>query len=464
MVPPPPFPGTPRPRSSAPAGPLHPEVPERDLVVVLSPFEEPGERIVVAAARAGALGLLDLGRDADAARAALARTGRLPHGVRIPVGCPCTPGELPDTVDTVLLADPRAYAGSAPRGGRPAGAVSPGPRDWADGGRRRVWAEVTTPEEAAAACAAGVSALVARGHESGGRVGELTTCVLLQRILADPAVTVPVLAAGGIGVHTAAAAVVGGAAGVLLDSQLALTTEGVDRLPRAVATAIRAMDGSETTLLAGHRVLRRPGFAPPGADPADRTGGVPDAVQDIDPARLTGLLGTRDLSVQLLPVGQDGAFAARLAARHHTTAGIVQAVRAALTGHLTAAARNRPLARRPGARHLPVAQGPMTRVSDGAAFAAAVAAEGGLPFLALAVMDGDQVRRLLAETAERLGERPWGVGLLGFAPPALRAEQLAAVAEFAPRYALIAGGRPAQAAPSKRPAPTPTCTSRRPAC
>ncbi|GLW19446.1 hypothetical protein Stsp01_61890 [Streptomyces sp. NBRC 13847] len=446
MVPPPPFPGTPRPRSSAPAGPP-PEVCARDLVVVLSPFEEPGERIVVAAARAGALGLLDLGRDADAARTALARTGPLPHGVRIPVGCPCTPGELPDTVDTVLLADPRAYAASAPRGGRPAEAAVPGPREWADGGRRRVWAEVTTPEEAAAACAAGVTALVARGHESGGRVGELTTCVLLQRILADPSVTVPVVAAGGIGVHSAAAAVAGGAAGVLLDSQLALTTEGADRLPRAVAAALRAMDGSETTLLAGHRVLRRPDFAPPGADPADRTGGAPDAVQDMDPARLTGLLGTRDLSVQLLPVGQDGAFAARLAARHHTTAGIVQAVRAALTDHLTAAARTRPLARRPGARHLPVAQGPMTRVSDGAAFAAAVAAEGGLPFLALAVMDGDQVRRLLAETAERLGERPWGVGLLGFAPPALRTEQLAAVAEFAPEYALIAGGRPAQAAP-----------------
>ncbi|MFI1302099.1 SDR family NAD(P)-dependent oxidoreductase [Streptomyces sioyaensis] len=458
MVPPPPFPGTPLPSSSAPAspplgarpddpaGPRHPKAADRDLVVVLSPFEEPGERIVVAAARAGALGLLDLGRDAGTARAALARTGPLPYGVRIPVGCPCTPADLPDEVDTVLLADPRAYAAAVPHGAV-AQAPLPTPPDWADGGRRRVWAEVTTPEEAAAACAAGVGALVARGHESGGRVGELTTCVLLQRILADPAVTVPVLAAGGIGPHTAAAAVAGGAAGVLLDSQLALTTEGADRLPRAVAAAIRAMDGSETTVVAGHRVLLRPGFAPPGADAALAPDGAGAAAQDLGPAGVTGLLGARDLSAQLLPIGQDGAFAARLAARHRTTAGIVQAVRAAVTGHLAAAARTRPLARRPGARHLPVVQGPMTRVSDEAAFAAAVAAEGGLPFLALAVMDGEQVRRLLAETAERLGAKPWGVGLLGFAPPALRTEQLAAVAEFAPAYALIAGGRPAQAAP-----------------
>ncbi|PBC86362.1 MULTISPECIES: type I polyketide synthase [unclassified Streptomyces] len=446
----------------------------RDLVVALSPFEEPDERIVVAAERAGALGLLDLGRDAGAAREALARLGRSRHGVRVPVGCPLTPAELPEGTDTVLLADPRAYgvdpqvygadpqvygagpdaargpdgADAGPDGAVPApGRAVPG-HDWAGGGRRRVWAEITTPEEAVAACAAGVTALVARGHESGGRVGELTTCVLLSRVLADPSVTVPVLAAGGIGPHTAAAAVAGGAAGVLLDSQLALTTEGTARLPRAVADAIRAMDGSETTLVAGHRVLTRPDLAAPAAamttagDDAGSTGARTGPA-----TRIATLLGARDLQTQLLPVGQDGAFAARLAARHRTTGGVVQAVRTALAEHLAAAARTRPLAPRPGARHLPVAQGPMTRVSDVPAFAAAVAAEGGLPFLALAVMDGEQVRRLLAETAGRLGERPWGVGLLGFAPPELRREQLAAVAEFVPEYALIAGGRPAQAAP-----------------
>ncbi|MFC9238881.1 SDR family NAD(P)-dependent oxidoreductase [Streptomyces decoyicus] len=429
----------------APAGPARAETAGRDLVVALSPFEEPGERIVVAAERAGALGLLDLGRDADAARDALARLGRLRHGVRVPVGCPLTPADLPDEVDTVLLADPRAYAAAVPHAATGPSAV-PGPDDWAGGGRRRIWAEITTPEEAAAACAAGATVLVARGHESGGRVGELTTCVLLQRVLADPSVTVPVLAAGGIGPHTAAAAVAGGAAGVLLDSQLALTTEGEARLPLAVAAAIRAMDGSETTLVAGHRVLTRPDLAAPAAAGTAETGDGATG-EDTGPARVAALLGARDLHTQRLPIGQDGAFAARLAARHRTTGGIVQAVRTGLAEHLAAAARTRPLAPRPGARHLPVAQGPMTRVSDESAFAAAVAAEGGLPFLALAVMDGGQVRRLLAETAERLGERPWGVGLLGFAPPELRREQLAAVAEFAPEYALIAGGRPAQAAP-----------------
>ncbi|ORT55774.1 type I polyketide synthase [Streptomyces sp. CB03238] len=387
--------------------------PRRDLVVVVSPFEEPDPRMVAAAERAGALGLLDLGRDRDRAVAAMAGL-RGAYGVRVPAGCPIGPDELPDDVDTVLLTEAWWRTGTG---------------HWkaAANGRRRVWAEVVSPAEAVAAVSAGAAGLVARGYEGGGRVGELTTFVLLQRLLADPAVTVPVLAAGGIGPHTAAAAVAGGAAGVVLDAQLALTTEGQARLPAAVAAAIRAMDGSETTVVAGHRVYTRP-------DITTRDGNIAE------------LLGARGLHTQALPIGQDGASAARLAARYRTTGALVQAVRAAITDHLEAAVRARPLRPRPGERP-PVVQGPMTRVSDRTAFASAVADAGGLPFLALAVMDGREVRELLTDTAGRLHGRPWGVGLLGFAPDALRREQLAAVAEARPPYAIIAGGRPAQAAP-----------------
>ncbi|MCX5128436.1 type I polyketide synthase [Streptomyces sp. NBC_00347] len=394
---------------------------DRDLVVAVSPFEEPNPRIVTAAERAGALGLLDLGRDAGAARRAMAeiarRLGAARYGVRVPAGCPVAPGELPAEVDTVLLADPALHTPDGVAG-------------WAAAaGRPRVWAEITDPAEAAAATAAGVEALVAKGHEAGGRVGGTTTFVLLQQLLADPAFGLPVRAFGGIGPHTAAAAVAGGAAGVLVDVQLALTPEGEAGLPAEVAAAVRAMDGSETRLLRGHRVYARPDLTPPQGPVAP-------------------LLGARDLRTQLLPVGQDGAAAARLAARHRTTGGILQAIRSAVAGHLAAVVRARPLGGGHGpGRPLPVAQGPMTRVSDQAAFAEAVAAAGGVPYLALAVMEGPQVRRLLAETAERLGERPWGVGMLGFAPAELRAEQLEAVAEVRPPYAIIAGGTPGQAAP-----------------
>ncbi|HEX8804600.1 MAG TPA: beta-ketoacyl synthase N-terminal-like domain-containing protein, partial [Acidimicrobiales bacterium] len=95
----------------------------------------------------------------------------------------------------------------------------------------------------------------------------------------------------------------------------------------------------------------------------------------------------------------------------------------------------------------PIAQGPMTRVSDRAPFAAAVADGGGLPFLALSLLRGDEIRHLLDETGRLVGDRPWGIGILGFVPPDLREEQLEVVREMRPPVALIAGGRPSQAAP-----------------
>jgi acyl transferase domain-containing protein/NAD(P)-dependent dehydrogenase (short-subunit alcohol dehydrogenase family)/NAD(P)H-dependent flavin oxidoreductase YrpB (nitropropane dioxygenase family) len=93
----------------------------------------------------------------------------------------------------------------------------------------------------------------------------------------------------------------------------------------------------------------------------------------------------------------------------------------------------------------------MTRVSDRAAFALSVAEGGGLPFLALALMSATEVAALLEETATLFAAHdsrlPWGVGILGFVPAELREAQLEVISEFCPPYALIAGGRPSQAAP-----------------
>nr|HET7859713.1 beta-ketoacyl synthase N-terminal-like domain-containing protein [Caldimonas sp.] len=94
---------------------------------------------------------------------------------------------------------------------------------------------------------------------------------------------------------------------------------------------------------------------------------------------------------------------------------------------------------------LPIVQGPMTRVSDTAEFASAIADGGALPMIAFALLKGPALERLLAATKKLLGDRPWGIGLLGFAPQALLDEQLACARAFAPDYAIIAGGRPDQA-------------------
>jgi hypothetical protein len=79
-----------------------------------------------------------------------------------------------------------------------------------------------------------------------------------------------------------------------------------------------------------------------------------------------------------------------------------------------------------------------------AEFADAVARGGALPMVAFALLNGSALDTLLAKTAELLGDKPWGIGLLGFAPQALLDEQLGIATRYKPNYAIIAGGRPDQ--------------------
>ncbi|MEU8588781.1 SDR family oxidoreductase [Streptomyces sp. NPDC048664] len=406
------------------------------LIIGVTPFGEPDAGLAAAVSRAGGLGVLDLGSGDRRAREALARLRHFapgPFGVRIGARCRMDAAHLArgggreggnraerdgdDVPHTVILG-----VGSAWR-----------PEELA--AHHRVLAEVTDLEQAREAARAGAHGLVARGCESGGRVGELSVFTLLQQVLADPGLDLPVWACGGIGPRTAAAAVAGGAAGVVLDSQLALLAES--GLDEAVAETLRNMDGSETVVRAGHRVLHRRG-----PDAPDVTATEPEAV--------AARLGARDPRTQLLPVGQDGFLAARFAERWGDTGRTIRALTAAVrdaTRDDAPAGALRPgsaMCRALGTR-LPVAQGPMTRVSDQPGFAAAVSGDGALPFLALALADGARTRTLLERTRTAVAGRPWGVGVLGFAPEDVRNAQLDVVRELRPTHAIIAGGRPSQA-------------------
>ena len=265
-------------------------------------------------------------------------------------------------------------------------------------------------------------------------------------------------AQGGIGLHTAAACYAAGAAGVVLDSQLYLTRESP--LPESVRSKIAIMDGSETLCLGqelgeGYRIYTRPGMPVitelreeerklaesdrPRSEVAERWR---EAVLE--------RIGWGGQEQCLWFLGQDAAFAAPLARRFGNVAGVIQGIRQAVHSHSETASllrplnKNAPLAASHGTRY-PIVQGPMTRVSDTAAFAFAVAEGGALPFLALALMRGPDVKALLEETKRRLGDRSWGVGILGFVPVELRDEQLEAIRACRPPFALIAGGRPDQA-------------------
>src|ERR1700749_4115732 len=87
----------------------------RDLVLGITPFHEPNADLVVAVERAGYLGVLDLGADSGAARAALdrgrqRRPGR-PFGVRMRGAAVAT--ALPPEVDTIVF-DPQQCPGFWP--------------------------------------------------------------------------------------------------------------------------------------------------------------------------------------------------------------------------------------------------------------------------------------------------------------------------------------------------------------
>lgn len=311
----------------------------------------------------------------------------------------------------------------------------------------RIFREVISQEEALEAVKAGVDGLVAKGNEAAGRVASETSFVLLQRLRSR--VTVPVWAFGGIGPHGAAACRVAGAAGIVLQDEIALAEEC--SIPEPFRSRIAAMDGSETICLGESLGCRFRVHRQEGASlirelqQLEISGAEPGAFV----ARLNEVLDGVD-GQGVLPMGQGIAFAARLARQHRNLAGILRAYRSQVADNLRIATsappivENSPFAKAHGIRY-PIFQGPMTRVSDVAEFADAVSRGGGLPFLALALLRQAECERLLEQTAALMGERPWGVGILAFVPQDLRAEQLKVVLKVRPRFAILAGGRPDQA-------------------
>lgn len=244
-----------------------------------------------------------------------------------------------------------------------------------------VLAQVTSLEDAEAAAQLGADGLVVKGNESGGPVGEETTFILLQRIV--PKTSLPVWARGGIGLHTAAACLTVGVVGVLLDWQLALCAES--ELPAGVKARVARMDGSETAVLGQdspqrYRVYARPGetayFSLKGFEESRALHAASDpATRAAWKKAVESKLGTGD---NLLLIGQDAAFAAPLAENHRTVKGICQAISRQARSQCRTASRLQalrsggPLAQSHGTRY-PIVQGPMTRVSDRAEFALAVA-------------------------------------------------------------------------------------------
>jgi NAD(P)H-dependent flavin oxidoreductase YrpB (nitropropane dioxygenase family) len=154
-----------------------------DLVLAISPCGalDPSPRLVAEARRGGGLAALDLA-DGEASRLSALRQAvswsAQNLGVRVLGGCIATADAVrqasANRVDLVVLSAEPAW-------------------DIAETGSwARVLVEVTSLPQARAAATAGASGLIARGAESGGRVSELSTFVLLQQLFLPPWPSSPV--------------------------------------------------------------------------------------------------------------------------------------------------------------------------------------------------------------------------------------------------------------------------------
>jgi len=412
-------------------------------ILVYAPEHPGGAQLVAAAIRAGALGFLDFGSLGDP-RAALVEARRVAGAVDRPFGARVAGsvveggwlGEAPGSLGFVALVE-----GSGIDWARAVATV--------ERSGRVAWAEVASRRSAFEAVEAGARGLILAGHEAGGLASEDSSFIFLQAMAGR--VDAPIWVRGGIGPHAAAGCLAAGAHGVVLDGALLLARESP--LPEAIRERIGRWDGGETQVFGPADGPRRRLHAPPGSAALARLRAAGTADGESWEAEAGQTIGWG--VDRAWPVGQDAAFAGPLARRHVTAGGIIQAVEATIERALADARATRPLAagsplaRSHGTR-FPILQGPMTRVSDVVPFARAVAAEGALPFLALAMLRGAEVSALLEEASRTLTGRPWGVGLLGFVSPELRAEQVAAVLRAKPPFALIAGGRPDQAAELER--------------
>lgn len=412
-----------------------------ETVIAITPSHCLDPQIAIAACKAGETGVLDLGWRADASAITDAINAlRKSVGVRGTWGVrwDAAAGPYRDLNELSQLTQGKVpllvFAGVK---AREAADLLKSAKELA----QRVLLEVHDLDSALLAEAEGFDGLIVKGHEAGGWIGSATSFILLQELSGK--VQIPYWIQGGVHMRSAAAAVLSGARGVVLAEQLWLTEEG----PSASAEQKKLwgqFDGSET-IIAGR-----------GADLfrlSARHGRGKLRELEVGVAKGDDL---RDLLRRLLaedaltPLAQDIAFAASLGRRYGTTGRVIAALRDAVAPAIgEARAQNvlRPdsaLAKLHGAR-FPIVQGPMTRVSDVAPFADAVSRAGGLPFLALAVMRGVEVRSLLTKTKELMGARPWGVGILGFMPLDLRQEQMEAIRDVKPPFAIVAGGRPSQA-------------------
>src|ERR1017187_10028218 len=149
---------------------------------------------------------------------------------------------------------------------------------------------------------------------------------------------------------------------------------------------------------------------------------------------------------EVIPLGVEAAFAASFAERFGTgTEKAVSAFMEEIRNLCRSAEAKKdcfldsPIAREMGIKY-PFIQGAMSSITDVPEFALRVADAGGLPTIALGLMDAEACDRKLGRLPEIMGGRPYAVNVVSLAENPFRETHLAWIKQHRPRFVWIAGG------------------------
>ncbi len=163
-------------------------------------------------------------------------------------------------------------------------------------------------------------------------------------------------------------------------------------------------------------------------------------------ARAVHPLESRFSQDELIPLGVEAASASSFVERFG--AGTETALKAfmyeigqvcGLAEAKRACYQESPVAAELGTRY-PFIQGAMSWISEVPEFARNVADAGGLPTIALGLMDAETLDRKLGRLPEIMGERPYAVNIVSLAENPFRELQLEWIKKLKPRFVVIAGG------------------------
>jgi len=149
---------------------------------------------------------------------------------------------------------------------------------------------------------------------------------------------------------------------------------------------------------------------------------------------------------EVIPLGVETTFARSFVERFG--AGTEEAIKAFMDEirnlcHLAEAKKdcflNSPVAREMGTKY-PFIQGAMSWITDVPEFASRVADAGGLPTIALGLMDAEALDRRLGRLPEIMRGRPYAVNVVSLAENPFRETHLAWIKKHRPRFVVIAGG------------------------